>query len=92
MLTCNRSSPIAPSPRQLSRARRGGNAIEFALLLPVFIAVISFIFEYGWYFFVRANAMSAVQAGCRAGAVVPPDDVPSPADVASDSIMLPVRP
>ena len=65
-----------------TRFRRGGNAIEFALLLPVFIALLAGIFEFGWMFFMRSTVIRAVQHGCRAGAVIPPTDLPSPQDVA----------
>lgn len=60
--------------RPPNRRRRGSNLIEFALLLPLFLGVVSISFDYGWYFFMRAIAQNAVRQGCRAGAVVPPDD------------------
>jgi hypothetical protein len=65
------------------RLRRGANAIEFALTLPVFIAIIMAIFEFGWMFFMRSTIIHAVRDGCRAGAVIPPGDAPSPEAVAT---------
>jgi len=78
------SLPTAPAAR--ARSRRGANTIEFALLLPIFVAVIAFSFEYSYYFFMRATAMDAVRQGCRTGAVVPPQGARDPADAASDAI------
>ncbi len=69
-----------PSP---ARGRRGGPAIEFALVLPVFVFVMAVIFEYSWYFFMQATVMGAAESGCRAGAVVPPDE--NPMEVAQDN-------
>ena len=62
--------------------RRGANAIEFALTVPLFVALVAAIFEFGWMFFMRSTVIHAVRDGCRAGAVVPRDEVPSPAEVA----------
>jgi len=75
---------LQPSPRV--RRRRGSNVIEFALLLPVFIGILSFTFEYSYYFFMRTTAMDAVRLGCRTGAVVPPTGARTPDDAASDAI------
>ena len=68
------------------RRRRGSNTIEFALLLPVFVAVIAFAFEYSYYFYMRATAMNAVRTGCRVGAVIPPESAHSPSSTAEDAI------
>lgn len=73
------------NPKRAPR-RRGSNTVEFALLLPVFIGVLSFAFEYSYYFFMRSTAMDAVRQGCRTGAVIPPQGARSPADAASDAI------
>ncbi len=66
--------------------RRGSNAIEFALILPVFLALISVVFEYGYYFFMRSVVSRSVREGCRNGAVVPPNSTPGPEDTAQDDI------
>lgn len=68
------------------RHRRGGNAIEFALLLPVFIALLAGIMEYGWLFFMRATMLTAARAGCRAGSVVMPDSGDDPEEVAEEAM------
>ena len=67
----------------MRRNRRGGQAIEFALILPVFVAMITAIFEFGWMFFVRSPVIHAVRDGCRAGAVIPPDESPTAQEVAT---------
>jgi Flp pilus assembly protein TadG len=77
---------MPPGQDVRARSRRGANAIEFALLLPIFVAVIAFSFEYSYYFFMRSTAMDAVRQGCRTGAVVPPQGSRDPADAASDAI------
>lgn len=76
-------SVMPPTP---NRQRRGSNTIEFALLLPVFVAVIAFAFEYSYYFYMRATAMNAVRTGCRVGAVIPPESAHSPSNTAEDAI------
>jgi len=63
--------------------RRGANAIEFALTLPIFVAIVMAIFEFGWMFFMRSTIIQAVRDGCRAGAVIPHGDVPGPEEVAT---------
>ena len=66
------------------QTRRGANAIEFALTLPVFVALILAVFEFGWMFFMRSTVIHAVRDGCRAGAVIPQLDSPSPQSVATE--------
>ena len=54
--------------REMGRGRRGGQAVEFALVLPVLLAVTAGIVDYGWYY---SNAMALIYAtreGGRAGA------------------------
>ena len=62
--------------------RRGSNAIEFALTVPLFVAMVTAIIEFGWMFFMRSTVIHAVRDGCRAGAVIPFGEVPSPTEVA----------
>ncbi len=54
------------------RADRGGAAIEFALLLPVFLLLVFAILEYGWVMLAQASLGTAARDGCRQGAVVLP--------------------
>ncbi len=52
--------------------RRGGNAIEFALTLPVFVLVLMGLADYGYLFHLQAGLDNAVTAACREGAKVDP--------------------
>lgn len=54
------------------RGRRGANAVEFALILPIYCAIMSGIFDYGWMFYYKSAMDSAVAYGCRQGSVVDP--------------------
>jgi hypothetical protein len=58
-----------PIPRR-RRRRRGANAMEFALTLPVFIAVTMGMVEFGWFFSRVALVNSALMDGCREGALI----------------------
>ncbi|MEL6347595.1 MAG: TadE family protein [Myxococcota bacterium] len=54
------------------RHRRGANLIEFALLLPFFVLLMSGFIDIGWLFFQQSLNDSAVAVGCRTGALVDP--------------------
>ncbi|HJN72576.1 MAG TPA: TadE family protein [Myxococcota bacterium] len=58
----------------MKRNRRGANHIEFALVLPIFIAIILGMMEYSWAFFIRSAVTTSVRDGCRSGSVIHPDD------------------
>jgi Flp pilus assembly protein TadG len=49
--------------------RRGANAVEFALILPVLLVFTFGVMDIGWISFVRHAASSAAGAGARAGAL-----------------------
>lgn len=75
-------------PHYEHRDRRGANAIEFALILPVFVMLMMGVMEYSWFFFQRSTIVNAVRDGCRAGAVIPPDeDYETEALAAMDEIL-----
>ncbi len=59
------------SPRKQSR---GVVAIEFALLLPVFLLLVLGMIDYGWYFFCDLSVSNAAREGARAGTTVPSGD------------------
>jgi Flp pilus assembly protein TadG len=54
--------------------RRGSNAIEFAMLLPVLMAIVSAIVDYGWYYSEELAVIASAREGARAGAVTPMPD------------------
>lgn len=57
---------------RLAPSRRGGNTIEFALIVPVWIVLVFATLEYGWCAFVQSTLERAVSAGARRGAMVGP--------------------
>jgi hypothetical protein len=64
--------------------RRGGAALEAALVLPVLITVLVGLTEVGWVFHGQQAVERAVRFGCRDGAVAPsPSD---PASVAAEAM------
>lgn len=50
--------------------RRGNNAIEFALLLPVLLTLVFGALEYSWYFVQYEAVVRAAQVGVRAGSQI----------------------
>lgn len=66
--------------------RRGANAIEFALTLPLFIWVSFAVLEYGWLFFRWSSIHEATRLGCEQGAMVHPNANPTPTSVARTSV------
>lgn len=63
-------------------ARHGSSAIEFALLLPLLLALLFGIIEFGWLFQRQSSLVSAVREGARAGVTYALDDTPNPLDAA----------
>lgn len=45
--------------------RRGSNAVEFALLLPVFTVLLGAVLDYGYYFYINQAVNVAVRNGVR---------------------------
>ena len=56
-----------------NRKKRGANAIEFALTLPVFLVLFMGGMDWGWYFFMRAQVVNSTLIGCEMGSRVHPD-------------------
>jgi Flp pilus assembly protein TadG len=50
------------------RSQHGGAAVEFALVLPVFVAVLFGMIDYGWYFYQKFTLTAAIREGVRFGA------------------------
>lgn len=69
-----------------SRARRGASAIEFALCLPIFLAIVFSVIEYGWVFFQQANVIASVREGVRYAVTLPQNGSPSPDEAAIDRV------
>ena len=51
-----------------SSGRRGSYAVEFALILPIFLFLIFGGIELLWYAVEVGKVQSALVAGCRGGA------------------------
>lgn len=49
------------------RSARGAATIEFALFLPVLVAVFSIIVDLGWFFWRHSVVLDAAREGCRVG-------------------------
>ncbi len=58
----------------LRRKRRGANAIEFSLTLPVFLLALSGIFDWSWFAYQRSILKTATMVGCRSAAMVDPGE------------------
>ncbi|MEZ4321455.1 MAG: TadE/TadG family type IV pilus assembly protein [Myxococcota bacterium] len=67
-----------PTPRRarIRGHRRGGNAIEFALVLPALLALLFGVFEYSWYFNRYLVVSAAARDGARRAAMATEDDDP----------------
>jgi len=55
--------------------KRGANAIEFAMLLPVFLTFVMGIVDFGYYFAAQAVFDAAILEGTREGAITDPAGV-----------------
>lgn len=59
--------------RRPARAtQRGAAAIEFALVLPLFLTLVLGAIDWGWYFFIDQLVTNASREAARAGTMVPP--------------------
>lgn len=56
------------------RRRRGNNAIEFVLCLPIWFAVVVAIVDFGWLFYHQTALDAASNLGCRAGSLIDPGE------------------
>jgi Flp pilus assembly protein TadG len=56
-----------------TRDRRGSNAVEFALTMPILILIIAGIVDYGWFFSQHQIVVTAVREASRAAALTPED-------------------
>lgn len=59
-----------PSSR---RFRRGSQAVEFALVLPVLVGMLLALVDYGWFFLRQALVVNAVREAMRFGSIQSPD-------------------
>ena len=57
--------------------RRGGNAVEFALTLPIFLFMMMAVFDYGYLMMSKALLDAAIMEGTREGAITDPNVTPN---------------
>lgn len=65
-----------------NRARRGALAIEFALVLPLLLALATAVIDYGWYLSRASRVVVATRDGARLGVTYSTDESPAPHVVA----------
>jgi Flp pilus assembly protein TadG len=58
--------------------QNGGAVVEFAIVLPIFLAMLFGAIDYGWYFYQKFTLAAAVQAGVRSALSVKETDSPDP--------------
>jgi len=68
------SSRVRVKPRR--NRQGGGAAVEFAIVLPLFCAVLFGTIDYGWYFFQKFTLASAIRDGVRTGVTVAENSTP----------------
>jgi hypothetical protein len=56
--------------RRRPGSQSGAAAVEFALVLPVFLAVIFGMIDFGWYYYQRYTLAAAVRDGVRFGVTI----------------------
>ncbi len=61
-------------PSKRSKNRRGAEAVEFAMVIPVLLMFVFGSIDYGWYFWTQALATNHVLTGMRLGGMVKPSD------------------
>ena len=55
--------------RLRSLDRRGASAVEFALVLPLLMVLLTGIIQFGWVFFIQFSMENAAREGARQLAV-----------------------
>lgn len=62
-------TPASPIRRT---SRRGSYAVEFALIFPVWFAIVAAMMDISWLLFQRVSLDTATTRGCRAASLVDP--------------------
>lgn len=52
------------------KKRRGGQAVELALLMPILLGLTSSIIDYGWYFYIQNQFSQVVRDSARAAIIL----------------------
>jgi|SRR4051794_41667718 Flp pilus assembly protein TadG len=65
------------------RDRQGGAAaVEFALVLPLFLTLVMGAIDWGWFFFIDQVVTNCAREGARAGTVL----APPPTSTAAEAV------
>ncbi len=56
------------------RSRRGAQAVEFALALPIMVMLVSGTADLSWYLHLKHGVVNVAGQAARAGAAVNPED------------------
>lgn len=62
------TSPMR-APKAPRRRSRGQALVEFAIVLPVFLLVLSGVLDFGFLFYSRMSAINAIREGAENGAL-----------------------
>jgi Flp pilus assembly protein TadG len=69
----------------MSRCRRqGAAALEFALILPIILVILSAVADYGWFLAMQTHVVQAVRDGARVGVTIDRDSGDDPVVTAAD--------
>lgn len=69
--------------RKGRKSRRGAAAVEFALILPVLLAILLGIMDWGWVFYVQLSMTNAAREGARVGIT---EDTPADAQTSAVTV------
>ncbi len=76
-------------PDQPHRSRRGNTVVEFAIALPVLLALLTGVVDYGVYFMQRSAVLNAAKDAARIAVASPQDTSPvAMATEHADGILL----
>src|SRR3954471_5706122 len=63
----NRSVPMALMNMFKGQKRRGGAAVESAIVMPIIVLLVFGVVEYGWMMLKSQDLSNAARSGARAG-------------------------
>jgi Flp pilus assembly protein TadG len=60
--------------------QRGAAAVEFALVLPIFLTLVLGAIDWGWFFFIDQVVTNCAREGARAGTLLAPPPISTAAE------------
>ncbi len=72
-------------------SRRGATAVEVALTMPLFVALLAGVFDLAWLAFQRSALTSSAAIGCRVGALQDPGEDDAAWKEMEDAVDLAIR-